>query len=228
MKGFSVVIARNILFIGGIVIAISFAVFMFVIFIPSIVYGSCWAGARTELRDMGREIEGAIRSPSSPPLFYRLDMGNCIAGVVFINGREDPAYSKIISEECSEYSGYKSYMITIPSEFLLVQKDKDLEDELGKSLDDLKSTLSAWDIIKLYMKKKIKTVPSTYCKEFEHEFSVSGINSIPEDFPKSFNTGTEPYCFEISPVPTSGGDFNYQIKKVPCPAEKKDEGQDKK
>jgi hypothetical protein len=216
-----------LLWIAGIMVAIAALIIIWT-WLLSLLYGSCWADARTELRDFGSEIEGGIRGPSIPAIKYRLDIGGCIAGVVFVNGRNDTIYSTIIEDECSEYSGYRSYMIAIPREFLAAQGDKELqeklqsrhdevEEQLGKKLDELKKTLSAWDVIKLYIKKKMGKIPPSYCYEFEHDFTAESIKSIPEGFPADFNAGGEPICLQASPRATTAGGFNYYITTYTCP-----------
>lgn len=213
-----------LLWIAGTMIAIVFFIGIVWPWLLSIWYGSCWADARTDLRDLGSEIEGAIRSPNSPPIEYSLTIGDCIKGIVFINGKDNPDYYKILNKECSQYSGYKSYMIAIP-----IKPDPEYETEgIAEKSKDWQETLSAWDKIKLWLKEKMGRNLPEYCYEFEHAFSPSGINSIPAGYTdpmkNDFNSGTNTYCLHISPEHTAvDSDYNYRILEVPCPAVEKGE-----
>lgn len=217
-----------LLWVAGTLLAIIFFIGIVWPWLLSIWYGSCWADARTDLREFGNEIEGAIRGPTSPPIEYRLTIGECIAGVIFINGEEArDKYNKLFEAECSEYSGYKSYMIAIPKEFILVQKDPKFIKEFEEQIKDLKESSKVWDAIKLWIKNKMGRVPDSYCYEFEHDFTSESIKSIPEgfmsDWKNKWNPGTEPYCLKAGPVELSVGGFNYYIKPFTCPATEKDE-----
>jgi hypothetical protein len=201
----------------------------------SLWYGSCWADARANLRDLGSEMEGAIRSPNSPPIEYRLTIEECIAGVILVNGKENrDEYSKLFDAECREYTGFKSYMIAIPYEVILTIEDPEfakLNEKYQEMLKDLKDSLKIWDVIKLWIKDKMGRIPPSYCREFEHEFSSSpsSIKSIPKGFMGDWknmrNTGKEPYCLHIYPREIAGtqGGFNYVIEQKTCPPEPPEE-----
>lgn len=212
-----------ILWVAGTLITL----FVFIIIVwpwlLSVWYGSCWSDARSDLRGFGREIEGAIRSPYSA-LDYRLSIGSCIAGVVFINGRDDINFSGLIKEECEDYSGYKSYMIVIPEEYPKTLTSKKVPESLEDYVERLKDSMSVWGKIKLWINDKLGRIPSSYCYEFEHDFTMDSIKSIPEGFyggwlnKNNWNTGGEPYCLEVSYRGTTGEGYNYQIKPDTCPA----------
>lgn len=224
-----------VLFVAGTLITIVFFTTIVWPWLLSIWYGSCWADGRDDLKLLGNEITMATR-PHSPPRVQRLAIGDCIAGVVFINAEDAPLiYSYIIDEECSEYDGYKSYMIALPSEYLSIQLGDDVKDEILKrhrelegtaketleeKLDDLRKRLSTWDIIKLYIKNKMGRVPPSYCYEFEHGFESEtampkGLDPLDSS---TWNTGKEPYCIEIEPVTLEGKekDFTYRLTQVQC------------
>jgi hypothetical protein len=215
-----------ILWVAGTLIAIFVFVGIVWPWLLSIWYGACWADARTDLRGLGQEIETGIRAPVQKGITYELNMGDCVAGVVFVNGREDPVYSKFIEEECSEYSGYKSYMVAIPKEAILAMKNpefvKEYEEMYKEKFENLKDSLDFWDAVKLWVKEKTGRVPPSYCYEFEHSFSGSGKDSIPSDFweglleAENWNKGTGPYCLQIDPVPTADS-FDYRITPYVCP-----------
>ena len=215
-----------LLWVAGTLIAI--VVFTGIVWpwLLSVWYGACWSDARSDLREFGHEIEGGIRNPSSMPIDYRLTIGDCIAGVIFVNGEEKrDEYNSLFEAECGEYSGYKSYMIAIPKEYVLAQNNPSFREEFNEQIDDLKKSLSVWSAIKLWIKDKMGRVPSSYCYEFEHSFTNS-IESIPSgfmnDWKNKWNPGTEPYCLRVSPVP-SGDGFSYKIATEPCPAKNEDE-----
>ncbi len=215
------------LWVAGTLIAIVVFVAIIWPWVLSFWYGGCWSDARTDIRDLGSEIETGIRS-DNPGQFvrYRLSVGDCIGGVAFINGREDPAYSGFIQKECEEYSGYKSYMILFPKEYMLAKDDeyqKGLDEELEEKIDNLKDAMSYWEAFKLWVKEKTGRVPPVYCYELEHAISEDSIKSLPEGFyqdpftESNWNSGTD-YCMLITPRPTSSpGDFNYDIESITCP-----------
>ncbi len=214
-----------ILWVAGTLITL----FVFIVIIwpwlLSVWYGSCWSDARSDLRGFGREIEGAIRSPYSA-LDYRLSIGSCIAGVVFINGRDDPNIPKFVTKRCEGYDGYKSYMILIPEEYPKTLKSKDVPESLKDKLEKLKDSISVWGAIELWINDKLGRIPSSYCYEFEHDFTTDerSIKSIPEGFyegwlnENNWNTGSEPYCLRVSYRETTGGGYNYHITQETCPA----------
>jgi hypothetical protein len=240
-----------ILWVAGTLITI--VVFTGVIWpwLLSIWYGSCWADGRTDLKTFGNQMSMAT-SPWSPAKTERLTIGDCIAGVVFINANDEPLlYSHIIEDKCSEYDGFKSYMIALPREYLemqfdddirekILKKHKELEDTLGKKLDELRKTLGTWEIITLYLKDKIGRVPPSYCYELEHPIHtdvISGekkpVTTIPAGLDplkkETWNTGKEPYCIKIEPVEMDvmnpdgsvKKDFTYKLTPVQCTAENK-------
>ena len=186
----------------------------------SLWYGSCWADARSDIRELGSEIEGSLRGPGRSADF-RLNIGSCIAGVVFINGGVNSEYKNVIADACEDYDGYKSYIIVIPEEFLIAQKDPSFTEKMTKTINDIKSTLSVWDKISLFVKDKMGRVPPTYCYELEHGFSTE--YSIPEDYPDSWNKGGEPLCLRVSTTSLGESDYNYRIEEIQCKVEEKDE-----
>jgi len=227
MKGFSVISATSILLAAGILFGILAGIGVWY-WGESIWYGACWSSAKSNLKSLASEMN-SIRNPDSKPIEHRLKLQSCIAGVVFINGRKDTDFSGFVSEECGEYSGYKSYMIAIPKELILVMNDegfkKEFEEKYKKKLEKIRDSLKAWDVVKLWMKDKFGRVPPSYCKEFEREFSPSGEDSIPRGFregwleQENWNSGAEDYCLEISAVRIAGTeDFNYRIDARGCPA----------
>lgn len=215
-----------LLWVAGTLLAIVFFIGIVWPWLLSIWYGSCWADARTDLKEFGNEIEGGIRAPNSQPIRYKLTIGDCIAGVIFVNGEDARnEYNKLFEAECSEYSGYKSYMIAVPKEFILAQKDPEFLEKFGDKVNELKEAFKWWDAIKLWVKNKMGRVPDSYCYEFEHGFSNNEY-SMPEgfmdDWKNNWNPGTEPYCLGVEAVPYDNS-FNYKIEQVPCPVSKKEE-----
>jgi hypothetical protein len=189
-------------------------------------YGACWADARTDLREFGHEIESKIRSSNQNQyLDYRLSLGDCIAGVIFIDGEEErDEWSGVLGAECSEYSGFKSYMIAVAKEYILVQDDPSFIEKFKKQIDELKKKLSVWEAVKLWIKDKMGRVPSSYCYEFDHSFTSDSIKSIPKGFSitdsKVWNNGTAPYCVRVAPrgISNEPGAYNYHMTLIPCPA----------
>lgn len=222
-----------LLWIAGTLIAIVFFIGIVWPWLLSIWYGSCWADARTDLREFGSEIEGAIRGPGHK-VDYKLTIGDCIAGVVFVNGNESrDKYNTLFEAECSEYSGYKSYMIAIPEEVIRTLKDPSFKEKYKEEIEKLKKNFKVWDAIKLWIKDKMGRVPPSYCYEFEHDFTPGSIKSLPdntflEDMTevnfdiKNWNTGEEPYCLQAEYVGNGNG-FRYLITKIQCPAAEKEE-----
>ncbi len=218
-----------LLWVAGTLLAIFFFIGMVWPWLLSIWYGSCWADARTDLREFGSEIEGAIRGPGTELENYRLTIGSCIGGVVFINGKDYPDAPDFLKEECSEYTGYKSYMVVVPKEIFPLLNDEGFLKKIGKKVNSFWEALSVWDKITLYLKEKMGKVPPTYCYEFEHDFSSTEgtIKSIPAGFwdnigdEKNWNTGAEPYCLDVAYVPASDG-YNYAITQKACPAKEEE------
>jgi hypothetical protein len=224
-----------ILFVAGTLMTIVFFVMVVWPWMLSIWYGSCWSDARSDLKGLATEIESGVRYPGSE-INYRVSFGDCIAGVVFVNGKDDPSFSKLLADRCSSYDGYKSYMLVIPREYPLSMNPNSLPTELYESIKDklksLKDSISVWEAIKLWVKDKVGKIPNTYCYEFEHAFTISTLDSdkiisLPEGFKDNWlnqaywNTGKDPYCIKVSCTPTSDGGCNYLISPyTTCPATK--------
>lgn len=230
-KGFSVSTAVVLFLIGGILMGIVAGVMIWD-WGESIWYGSCWGSAKSELKSLKSDINSAIRNPQSPPIEdYKLGLGSCMYGVVFINGRDNPdLYKKIISVECSQYSGYKSYIIASP---ICPGVEAEIEEESGGIVNTVKrkfkdwfDMLPSWDKLKAWLNDKMGRTPTPICMEFEHEFSPSGDDSIPPGFTNpdkpECNIGANTYCLDIAPVPVGENDFNYKIDVHICPAENED------
>ena len=180
-------------------------------------YGYCWSDVRSDVRELGAEIKGGVRFPQSA-IEDRLLFEECVAGVVFINGRDDPAFSEYIRDQCEDYDGYKSYIIAIPSEILREIKKEDRG--TFQKVTDFFSLMKQWDNVKAFMKEKTGKVPKPYCYEMEHAFSPSSDKSIPKGFYDNLgkmNTGQMLYCVEVFYQETNTDDFNYLLDVVNCP-----------
>jgi hypothetical protein len=215
-----------IMWVAGTLIAVMVFVGIIWPWLLGIWYGSCWTGSRTDLRSFGHEIEGGVRGVDQF-IDYDLSLGTCIAGVVFINsGDARNEYYDLFKEECGEYSGYKSYMVAIPSEYLLALKDPEgFNKEFDKELETLKDSMEYWSAVKLWIKDQTGRVPSSYCYEFEHSFSYSGdVISIPEGFIDSplsrenWNRAATEYCLRVTGI-QAGDDYTYRIDPRVCPVD---------
>lgn len=113
MKGFEGPVAVMIITAFGIILTF---VLMSLFWgdLLGLVYGSCYGGAYTELRELDTDLSSKIRGPDNQVL-HKLAIGKCISGVAFVNGRNDPAYADIVRERCNEHRDYRSYILGIPA-----------------------------------------------------------------------------------------------------------------
>jgi hypothetical protein len=166
----------------GIVIALSILAGFFWGAILQVLYGSCYGSAHAELKSLGSEISGTVRGPNNE-LLFKLDFGQCIGGVVFVNGRENPHFKKEIREDCSYNERDVSFILGIP-----LDADRDV-----------------------------------ICRGMKHQFSLSGIGSVPTEYPEVNNDGRTPFCLLVTGIETSGGDYTYQINQRGCTVEEMQE-----
>ena len=229
---FDLITARNMLTVFGILMVMIIISTLIITSINSMWYGTCWGNARNEMRSFGKLVD-SIKSPDSIPFVHPLSLGSCIGGVVFVNGKNSdnkiPYIDGLLKEECSEYSGYKSYMVAIPTEAIHVLEDPQFQEKYGEfyeeQMKEFRENVKVWDAVKLWFKDKVGKIPPSYCWEFEHEFSSQSIISLPTDFHKNiftnWNTG-KTYCLKVSTVAVSSGqgtptsnEFNYKIEIDP-------------
>jgi hypothetical protein len=227
-KNKGLVVVELLLFIFGTLITIMIFVGVIWPWITGIWYGECWAESRMEVRKLGHELEGGIKTPDSNPTDeVRLNLGPCIAGMLFLNGKDNPDalpnVDNILDAECESYDGYKSYMLLIPQEYVRAINDPEYEKEFGKdTMDKIKDTFSYWQRIKNWVADKFGKVPDPYCYELKHDFSSGSIKALPAGFftkewakPENWNPGTDPYCVRAKGA-GSGSDYLYEIYEVTC------------
>ena len=221
-----------LLFIFGTLITIMIFVGVVWPWITGIWYGECWQESRMEVRKLGHELEGGIKTPDSKPIDeVRLNIGSCIAGVLFLNGKDNQDklhhVDNILDAECESYDGYKSYLLLIPQEYVRALSDPDFKKDLGEeTVDKIKDTFSYWQRFKNWMADKFGKIPDPYCYELEHDFSSGSIKALPTKFfneswadPENWNPGTEPYCVTARGV-SGNPDYVYLIEEVTCSPKK--------